>query len=138
MKYQGNFFSLPNDIFILGLCPGELSVYSYLRRCEDQKTHQCWPSYKNIGSATGMSENTVSKYVQKLVDRGMIATEPTKVTTRNGMTRNGNLLYTVLPPLDVIDQHYQQKLVELGQETERIRVQKLQEQQAPGALWTPL
>ena len=73
MKYQGNFFSLPNDIFILGLCPGELSVYSYLRRCEDQKTHQCWPSYKNIGSATGMSENTVSKYVQKLVDRGMIA-----------------------------------------------------------------
>ena len=74
-----------------------------------------------------MSENTVSKYVQKLVDRGMIATEPTKVTTRNGMTRNGNLLYTVLPPLDVIDQYYQQKLVELGQETERLRLQKLQE-----------
>lgn len=133
MKYQGNFFSLPNDIFILGLCPGELSVYSYLRRCEDHKTHQCWPSYKNIGSAVCMSENTVSKYVQKLVDRGMIATEPTKVTTRNG-----NLLYTVLSPLDVIDQHYQQKLVELGEETERLRLQKLQAQQAQEALCTPL
>lgn len=138
MKYQGNFFSLPNDIFILGMCPGELSVYSYLRRCEDHRTHQCWPSYKTIGSATGMSENTVSKYVQKLVDRGMIATEPTKVTTRNGMTRNGNLLYTVMSPLDVIDQHYQQKLVELGEETERLRLQKLQAQQAQEALWTPL
>lgn len=44
MKYQGNFFSLPNDIFVLGLCSGELSVYSYLRRCEDQKTHQSWLS----------------------------------------------------------------------------------------------
>ena len=43
-----------------------------------------------------------------------------------------------MPPLEVIDQHYQQKLVELGRETERIRVQKLQEQQAQGALWTPL
>ena len=138
MKYKGNFFSLPNDIFILGRCSGELSVYSYLRRCEDQKTHQCWPSYKNIGNAGCMSENTVSKYVQMVGDRGMIATEPAKVTTRNGMTRNGNLLYTVLSPLDVIDQHYQQKLVELGEETERLRLQKLQAQQAQEALWTPL
>ena len=101
---------MPNDIFVLGLCSGELSVYSYLRRCEDQKTHQCWPSYKNIGSAVCMSENTVSKYVQMLVERGMITTEPTKVTTRKGVTRNGNLLYTVLPPLEVIDQHYQQMM----------------------------
>ena len=54
------------------------------------------------------------------------------------MTRNGNLLYTVLPPLEVIDQHYQQKLVELGQEAERMRLQKLQEQQVQEALCTPL
>ena len=43
MKYKGNFFSLPNEIFLLGLSPGELAVYCYLRRCENQKTHQCWP-----------------------------------------------------------------------------------------------
>ena len=62
MKYNdhGNFFSLPNKIFLLGLRPGELAVYSYLRRCEDRATHQCWPSYKTIGKAVGMSENTVS------------------------------------------------------------------------------
>ncbi|MCH5352132.1 MAG: helix-turn-helix domain-containing protein, partial [Acutalibacter sp.] len=45
---------------MLGLCPGELAVYAYLRRCENRKTHQCWPSYKTIGKAVGMSENTVS------------------------------------------------------------------------------
>ena len=59
MKYKGNFFSLPNEIFLLGLSPGELAVYCYLRRCENQKTHQCWPSYKTIGEAVGMCANTV-------------------------------------------------------------------------------
>ena len=68
MKYKGNFFSLPNGIFLLGLSPGELSVYCYLRRCENQKTHQCWPSYKTIGEAVGMCANTVSRYVKKLED----------------------------------------------------------------------
>ena len=70
MKYRGNFFSLPNEIFLLGLSPGELAVYCYLRRCENQKTHQCWPSYKTIGDAVGRCENTVSKYIQKLIERG--------------------------------------------------------------------
>ena len=36
---KGNFFSLPNEVFLLGLSPGELAVYSYLRRCENRKTH---------------------------------------------------------------------------------------------------
>ena len=46
MRYNdhGNFFSLPNEIFLLGLNAGELAVYSYLKRCEDRKTHQCWPN----------------------------------------------------------------------------------------------
>ena len=47
MKYEsGNYFSLPNEIFLLGLNAGELAVYSYLKRCENRKTHQCWPSRK--------------------------------------------------------------------------------------------
>lgn len=43
-----NYFPLPNEIFMLGLTPGELAVYSYLMRCEDRKTHQCHPSYANV------------------------------------------------------------------------------------------
>jgi len=54
-----NFFPLPNAIFSLGLSAGELAVYAYLMYCEDRKSHQCWPSYKTIGRAVGMSENTV-------------------------------------------------------------------------------
>ena len=74
-----NTFPFPNDIFMLGLCPGELAVYAYLRRCENRKTHQCWPSYKTIGKAVGMSENTVSKYIGELVNKGLISAEYTSV-----------------------------------------------------------
>ena len=31
MKMQGNYFTLPNEVFQLGLSAGELAVYSYLR-----------------------------------------------------------------------------------------------------------
>ena len=35
---RGNSFSLPNEVFLLGLSAGELSVYSFLKRCENRKT----------------------------------------------------------------------------------------------------
>ena len=119
---KGNFFSLPNEMFLLGLSPGELAVYSYLRRCENRKSHQCWPSYKTIGKAVGMSENTVRKYTLRLEERGLITTEPTEVTTRNGQKRNGNLLYTILPIQEVINHSYERQMVKLEEVTERQKV----------------
>jgi len=103
-----NTFPLPNEIFLLGLCPGELAVYAYLRCCENRKTHQCWPSYKTIGKAVGISTNTVRKHVCSLVDKGLIRTENTSVMTKAGLKRNGNLLYTLLPYQPVLDNHYRQ------------------------------
>ena len=119
MKYVscGNYFSLPNEIFLLGLNPGELAVYCYLRRCENRKTHQCWPSYKSIGQAVRMSENTVRKYTLCLEERGLISTEPTEITTRAGQKRNGNLLYTLRPIQEVIDEHYDRQMDELDLES---------------------
>ena len=55
---MGHYFFLPNEIFTLGLSPGELSVYAYLMFCEDRETHQCWPSIGRICQHTGMSANT--------------------------------------------------------------------------------
>ena len=111
---RGNFFSLPNEVFLLGLSAGELAVYSFLKRCENRKTHQCWPSYKTIGQAVRMSKNTVRKYTLCLEERGLISTEPTEITTRAGQKRNGNLLYTLRPIQEVIDEHYDRQLEQLG------------------------
>lgn len=105
MKYQQylkrdavkNYFPLPNEIFCLNLSYGEIAVYAYLLYCEDRKTFRCHPSYNTIGKALKMSRNTVSKYVKRLEEKQLIRTEPTEVRTANGVKRNGNLLYTVLP-----------------------------------------
>ena len=43
-----NYFPLPNEIFSLGLCSGEIAVYAYLMYCEDWKTFQCHPSYRTV------------------------------------------------------------------------------------------
>ncbi len=87
-----NYFPLPNEIFSLGLSGGEILVYAYLMYREDRKNFQCHPSYRTIGNAVGMSRNTVKKYVDGLIDEGLITVEPTAVVTKNGVKRNGNLL----------------------------------------------
>ena len=59
MRYQSypkrdpirNYFPVPNEVFVLGLSPGELAVYCYLLFCEDRTTYQCWPSFQTIGKA---------------------------------------------------------------------------------------
>lgn len=119
--YLKNTFPLPNEIFLLGLCPGELAVYAFLRQCENRKTHQCWPSYKTIGKAVGMTENTVAKYVNALECKGLIQTESTSVMTKDGIKRNGNLLYTILPFQPILDAHYQQQLDKLALDAARAR-----------------
>ena len=124
-RSQGNFFSLPNEIFLWGLTTGELAVYSFLRRCEDRKTRQCWPSIKTIGKAVNMSENTVRKCSRKLEERGIIATETTEVTTKAGEKRNGNLRFTLRPIQEVIDEYYDRQMEDLELAAERQRVAKL-------------
>lgn len=107
-----NYFPLPNEIFMLGLCAGEISVYSYLLYRENRKTFQCWPSYKTIGKAVGMSQNTVRKYVMALEEKALISTEPTSVRTRSGQKRNGSLLYTIRPIQEALDQFYERQMVQ--------------------------
>ena len=94
---NGNYFTLPNVMFQLGLSTGELATYAYLLRCEDRKTYQCFPSYKTIGQAIGKTRNAVKTYVDGLRDKGLIKTEPTTKTAKDGTVLNGNLLYTILP-----------------------------------------
>ena len=122
-----NYFPLPNEIFILGLNAGEISVYSYLLYLENRKTFQCWPSYKTIGKAVGMSQNTVRKYVMALEEKSLIRTEPTSVRTQSGQKRNGNLLYTVCPIQEAIDEHYRRQFERLELATARSAAKQREE-----------
>ena len=105
-----NFFPMPQMIFNLGMNAGEIAVYAYLMCRENRKTYQCYPSYRTIGEAVGMSRNTVKKYVDALVEKQLIYVEPTKVKTRDGGLRNGNLLYTIRPLEVALEYHLNQQL----------------------------
>ena len=111
----GHYFLLPNEIFTLGLTPGELSVYAYLMFCEDRETHQCWPSIGKICQHTGMSANTVAKYIRQLEERQLIDVEPTKVRMKSGEVRNGTLQFTIRPIQEAVNYHLERQLAGLPQ-----------------------
>lgn len=117
-----NYFPLPNEIFMLGLCAGEISVYSYLLYRENRETFQCWPSYKTIGKAVDMSQNTVRKYVMALEQKSLISTDPTSVRTRTGQKRNGSLLYTIRPIQEALEQFYERQMEQAERAAEKQRV----------------
>ena len=112
----GHYFLLPNEIFALGLSPGELSVYAYLVFCENRETHQCWPSIGRISQHTGMSANTVAKYIRQLEEKRLIDTQPTKVKTRAGLVRNGNLLYMIRPIQEAVNYKLEKDLAALPEQ----------------------
>lgn len=104
---------MPNEIFPLGLSPGELSLYVYLIFYEDRKTHRCWPSIGRISQYTGMSTNTVAKYILQLEEKHLIDTEPTKVRTKEGVVRNGTLLFTIRPIQEAVNYKLERDLAAL-------------------------
>ena len=115
---------MPNEIFALGLSGGAILVYTYLRYCENRETYQCYPSYKTIGKAVGMSKNTVKKYVDVLRDKGLIETENTSVVTAKGQKRNGNLLYTLRPVEEAVKLFYEEQNRRLNEEIGRAQALK--------------
>jgi len=133
-----NYYPVPKVICQLGLSPGEIAVYSFLLFCEDRKTYQCYPSYRTIGDAVGMSRNTVCKYVRLLEEKGLIRTERTTVTLKDGRKRNGSLLYTLLPVEQALARHNQHQLHLAEMATERHRAQQKLAAQATEPPCSPL
>ena len=109
-----NYFPLPNEIFTLGLKPGEISVYAFLLRCEDRKTFKCYPSFKTIAKALNISKNTVRKYVENLYEKRLIEVENTYIFSKDGKKLNGNLLYTILPINIAVEYSLQKQFRKLG------------------------
>ena len=123
----GNFFPLPNVIFHLGLSAEEIATYAYLLYCEDRKTFQCFPSYSSIGKAIGKTKNSVKKYVDGLREKGLIETEPTTKTAKDGAVLNGNLLYTILPVDEAVRAYNEAQLYFANIEYERQKIRQLKQ-----------
>lgn len=129
LSCEKRFFTLPYEVFHLGLSCGAVAVYAFLLYREHRSTHQCTPSLRWIGHHVGMSVNTVRKYVTELEERGLVSTEPTTVWNGDGRKRNGNLRYTILPIQWAADRWHNRKLEELDGRLERQHVAKRLEAQ---------
>ena len=122
-------FPVPNILLDMDLPASAVAVYLYLLRSADRKTNQCHPSEATIAKRLHLSRNTVAKYVRLLEERGLIITEHTKIITKNGIKKNGSLLYTIIPLQKVMEQHYEHHFNALERTTERRKAQaKLAEQ----------
>lgn len=121
---ERDYFMVPNEVFCLGLDYGEIAVYTYLLRCEDRETYQCYPSYRTIGKSVGMCENTVRKNTLSLEEKGLICTEPTMITTKDGRPRNGSLLYTIRPIQEALNSYYQHQLALAEDAAAKARAEK--------------
>ena len=124
---EKNYFMVPNEVFSIGLDFREISLYAYLLRCENRDTYQCYPSYKTIGKAIRMSENTVAKYVRQLEEKGLIYTEPTLMQSKDGKPLNGNLLYTIRPIQGAVEAFYERQLRQVEEDATRYRAAQLLE-----------
>ena len=114
-----DYFPLPKEVFSLGLSAAEIAIYAYLLFCEDRQTFQCWPSYRKIGEAVGLSPNTIRKHIRSLEEHGLLITEPTMVTTKKGYKRNGNLRFTIRPIQAALQQDYDRQMQKLDEDAAR-------------------
>ena len=119
-----NYFTMPNEIFPLGLDASEIAAYAYLRCLENRRTYQCWPSYTTIGNAVGRAKNTVMRYVDALADKGLISTEPTSVLLRSGIKKNGSLRYTLRPIREAVELFHDRQMAAVEHAAERQQIQR--------------
>lgn len=118
-----NCFPVPNELLDFDLPAGAVAVYLYLLRHANRKTNRCHPSEATITKKLHLSRNTVAKHVRLLEERGFIVTEHTTVITKQGVKRNGNLLYTLIPMHEVMERFYERQLCALDESAARSRVQ---------------
>ena len=129
-----NCFPVPNELLCFDLPAGAVAVYIYLLRHADRRTNQCYPSEATMARDLHLARNTVAKYVRLLEEYGLIITERTQVQMKNGIRKNGNLRYTIVPMHDVLVQRYQRQMADL----ERQQVQQKLAAQAEEPPCSPL
>ena len=64
------------------------------------------------------------KYVSGLEEKGLIHTEPSTITTKDGRVRNGSLIYTIRPIQEAMELNYQRQFQRAERDMERAMAEK--------------
>ena len=120
-----NSFIGPNEIFVIDLSSTAIAIYCYLLCCEDRKTYTCYPSFRAISKAVGVTKKTVEKYVRELEEKRLIETKRTHMAAKDGKTLNGNLEYHILPIQEALSYYHENKIHEFAAEQKRTEQRKM-------------
>ena len=63
-------------------------------------------------------------YVAGLEEKGLIHTEPSTITTKDGRVRNGSLIYTIRPIQEALELNYQRQFLRAERDMERAKAEK--------------
>ena len=94
MLNRTGYYRMPHRIFELGLTPIQFTVYSYMVSCTGQNA-VCWPSYKTIAKACGISRNAAIQAIDALIQKRLIDKIPTTRRNVQGRIRTSNNEYRI-------------------------------------------
>ena len=120
-----NSFIGSNEIFVIGLSSTAIAIYCYLLCCEDRKTYTCYPSFRAIGKAVGVTKKTVEKYVRELEEKRLIETKRTHMAAKDGKILKSNLEYHILPIQEALSYYHENKIHEFAAEQKRAEQRKM-------------
>lgn len=128
-EYVKNCFPVPNELLEFDLPGGAIAVYIYLLRHADRRTNQCHPSAATIAKTLHFCRNTVANHVRLLEKRGLIVTENTEIITKQGIKKNGNLRYTIVPMHEITQAYYDRQFakadIAAAQQKAKAKAEKL-------------
>lgn len=92
MKYsKGTFVIIPNRDFLDGKPPAYQAVFFWLCRYADEDG-VCFPSRERLASHLDMDERTITRYIAKMVEDGLITKTKRRKT---GEVKNNSNLYQI-------------------------------------------
>jgi predicted transcriptional regulator len=92
------FTMIPNIICDMGLSANAQCLYLQLARAQGQDKNYCYPSIEYLAKQCDLSENTIIKVKQELIDRGLI-------TAERHRAKKGGFPYNVYHVTDIWDEN---------------------------------
>ena len=108
----------PAQDLLSKLSRGEHFVLNYLL------THYGQAHPTDLSRHMVVSTARIAALLNRMEEKGLIRTEPSTITTKDGRVRNGSLIYTIRPIQEALELNYQRQFLRAERDIERAKAEK--------------
>ena len=110
----------------LAKIPADLSKYTSqsIKAVNSAKNAVVWGRDSRQQDAVDAWADAIESDVAALEEKGLIRTEPSTITTKDGRMRNGSLIYTIRPIQEALELNYQRQFLQAERDMERAKAEK--------------